>query len=451
MTTVPVTKTKLSMKAVISAAAILMLAAIHTESTSAENPDRLVQSFTCAASGGWTENDPGSVYYSRKFHYTKVERSIHGLSQKEAIRFRRHIGVSDSWSVHCYVDNGVNVNELGSFLDREELIRSDLLYGEYIVRGGKKIFRKFYFVRDWEPRYLQQSKTEKPHNQAGRQLREVLADMFSRQALDAIVPWMERNNIVPTGDTDTTLALMVQIALTLQDFKPGAPDGKIGPNTVAAIVAWQLAFGLLVGADLSDVIAAIVHVALVRAGYDPGPVEEMFGPSAIEAAQAWAPSYEKAARDRNDRLSPPTSWRTVPHAKDCVSFVRSGGAGNYRFIRNTCDFKIDVHWCYTDRPGDNDYCAPGRAGIGYMDRVGHRATRRGAGPDYYVGSDGLRAREASRKPLRRGPIRYIACGHRPLRNAQQYVTEWDAHTAKFRCLAYAPEQDDRTPAEGTAE
>ena len=210
------------------------------------------------------------------------------------------------------------------------------------------------------------------------------------------------------------------------------------------------------GAELSGLIAAILRAALVFEGYDPGPVEEMFGPTAIEAVQAWAPSYEQAARnqgsrDWNDRLSPPTSWRTVPHAKDCVSFVRSGGAGNYQFIRNTCDFKIDVHWCYTDRPGDNDYCAPGRAGIGYMDRVGHKATRRGAGPDYYADSDGLRARETSPKRLRRGAIWYIACGHRPLRNAQQYVTEWDAHTAKFRCLAYAPEQGDRTPAEGTAE
>ena len=268
--------------------------------------------------------------------------------------------------------------------------------------------------------------------------------------------WMDRNDISATGDLDTTLALIIQTALALQNFDPGPRDGKIGRKTLAAIVAWQLAMQILVGTDLSDVIAAILRAALVLEGYDPGPVEEMFGPTAIEAAQAWAPSYEKAARnqgsrDRNDRLSPPTSWRTVPHAKDCVSFVRSGGAGNYQFIRNDCDFKIDVHWCYTDRPGDNDYCAPGRAGIGYMDRVGHKATRRGAGPDYYADSDGLRARETSPKRLRRGAIRYIACGHRPLRNAQQYVTEWDAHTAKFRCLAYAPEQDDRTPAEGTAE
>ena len=281
-------------------------------------------------------------------------------------------------------------------------------------------------------------------------------DVFSPAAQEPIKKWMEQHKIFSTDDIASTLALMVQTALALQSFDPGTADGVFGKRTLAAIVAWQTMQGIPEGGELAGLIAAILRAALVLGGYDPGPVEEMFGPSAIEAAQAWAPSYEKAARnqgsrDRNDRLSPPTSWRTVPHAKDCVSFVRSGGAGNYQFIRNDCDFKIDVHWCYTDRPGDNDYCAPGRAGIGYMDGVGHRATRRGAGPDYYTSSEGLRPREMTRQRMRLGAIRYIACGHRPLRNAQQYVTEWDAHTAKFRCLAYAPEQDDRTPAEGTVE
>ena len=281
-------------------------------------------------------------------------------------------------------------------------------------------------------------------------------EIFGPKAEKALNAWRDKHRIEDRGAIAKTLMLMVQTALALHGFDPGAADGVLGKRTLAAIVAWQTMQGFPEGAELAGLIAAILRAALVLEGYDPGPVEEMLGSTAIKAVRAWAPSYEKAARnqgsrDRVDRLSPPTSWRTVPHAKDCVSVVRSGGAGNYQFIRNTCDFKIDVHWCYTDRPGDNDYCAPGRAGIGYMDRVGHKATRRGAGPDYYADSDGLRARETSPKRLRRGAIRYIACGHRPLRNAQQYVTEWDAHTAKFRCLAYAPEQDDRTPAEGTAE
>ena len=176
--------------------------------------------------------------------------------------------------------------------------------------------------------------------------------------------------------------LMIQTALMLQGFDPGPVDGAFGKRTLAAIVAWQTMQGIPEGRGLAGLIAAILRAALVLEGYDPGPAEEIFGPAAIEAVQAWAPSYEKAARNqgsrnRFDRLSPPTSWRTVPHAKDCVSFVRSGGAGNYQFIRNNCDFKIAVHWCYTDRPDDNDYCALGPAGLGYMDRVDHRATRRG--------------------------------------------------------------------------
>ena len=222
------------------------------------------------------------------------------------------------------------------------------------------------------------------------------------------------------GAIAKTLMLMVQTALVLQAFDPGPVDGVFGKRTLAAIAAWQTIQGFPEGAELAGLIAAILRAALVLEGYDPGPVEEMLGPSAIEAAQAWAPSYEQAtrnqgSRDRLDRLSPPTSWRTVPHAMDCVSLVRSGGAGNYQFIRNNCDFKLDVHWCYTDRPDDNDFCAPGPAGLGYMDRVGHKATRRGAGPDYYGDSDGLRARETSPKRLELGAIRYIACGHRPLR------------------------------------
>lgn len=203
-------------------------------------------------------------------------------------------------------------------------------------------------------------------------------------------------------------------------------------------------------------LAAILHAALLLEGYDPGPIEEMFGPGATETVQAWVPTYKKEMRsqvsDATDRLSPPTSWRTIPHAKDCVSFERSGGAGNYQFIRNHCNFKIEVFWCYKDRPDDNDYCVPGPAGLGYMDRVGHRATRKGVGvPDFYHGSEGLRAHETSPKPLELAEILYIACGHRPLRDVQQYVTEWNAHNGRFRCLAYVPKQDDRTPTEGTAE
>ena len=322
---------------------------------------------------------------------------------------------------------------------------------EEIIRKSPARNWRVVFM-DWVPPNTRLVRTLRHEDDASEGEEEI----FGPKAGKALNAWRDKHGIQDRGAIAKTLMLMVQTALALQSFDAGPADGVFGKRTLAAIAAWQTMQGFPEGGELAELIAAILRAALVLEGYDPGPVEEMFGPSAIEAVQAWAPSYEKAARnqgsrDRNDRLSPPTSWRTVPHAKDCVSFVRSGGAGNYQFIRNTCDFKIDVHWCYTDRPDDNDYCAPGRAGIGYMDRVGHKATRRGAGPDYYADSDGLRARETSPKRLRRGAIRYIACGHRPLRNAQQYVTEWDAHTAKFRCLAYAPEQDDRTPAEGTAE
>ena len=281
-------------------------------------------------------------------------------------------------------------------------------------------------------------------------------DVISPAAQEPIKKWMKQHKISSTDDIASTLALMVQTALTLQAFDPGPADGVFGKLTLAAMIAWQTMQGFPEGAELAGLIAAILRAALVLEGYDPGPVEEMFGPTAIEAVQAWAPSYEQAARnqesrDRFDRLSPPTSWRTVPHAMDCVSFVNPGGPRNYQYIRNHCDFKIDVHWCYTDRPDDNDYCTLGPAGLGYMDRVDHRATRRGVGPDYYTSSERLRARQTSPKPLEPGAIRYIACGHRPLRNAQQYVTEWDAHNGSFRCLVYAPEQDDGTAAEGTAE
>ena len=334
--------------------------------------------------------------------------------------------------------------------------QGDRLY--YISLMIEDIIREFQAVNwrvvfmDWVPpntRLLQTLRHEDDESEGEGKI-------FGPKAEKALNAWRDKHGIEDRGAIANTLMLMVQTALILQAFDPGPADGVIGKRTLAAIVAWQTMQGFPEGAELAGLIAAVLRAALVLEGYDPGPVEEMFGPSAIEAVQAWAPSYEQAARnqgsrDRNDRLSPPTSWRTVPHAKDCVSFVRSGGAGNYQFIRNDCDFKIDVHWCYTDRPGDNDYCAPGRAGIGYMDGVGHRATRRGAGPDYYTSSEGLRPHEMTRQRMRLGAIRYIACGHRPLRNAQQYVTEWDAHTAKFRCLAYAPEQDDRTPAEGTAE
>ena len=314
---------------------------------------------------------------------------------------------------------------------------------EEIIRRNQAENWRVVFM-DWVPTWHQDDASE------GEE------EIFGPKAEEALNAWRGKHRIEDRGAIAKTLMLMVQTALVLQAFDPGPVDGVFGKRTLAAIAAWQTIQGFPEGAELAGLIAAILRAALVLEGYDPGPVEEMLGPSAIKAAQAWAPSYEQAARnqgsrDRLDRLSPPTSWRTVPHAMDCVSLVRSGGAGNYQFIRNNCDFKLDVHWCYTDRPDDNDFCAPGPAGLGYMDRVGHKATRRGVGPDYYGDSDGLRARETSPKRLELGAIRYIACGHRPLRNAQEYVTEWDAHNGRFRCLANAPEQDDGTPAEGTAE
>ena len=321
---------------------------------------------------------------------------------------------------------------------------------EHVSRNREQIIREYQaknwrvVILDWVPTWHQDDASE------GEE------EIFGPKAEEALNAWRGKHRIEDRGAIAKTLMLMVQTALVLQAFDPGPVDGVFGKRTLAAIAAWQTIQGFPEGAELAGLIAAILRAALVLEGYDPGPVEEMLGPSAIETAQAWAPSYEQAtrnqgSRDRLDRLSPPTSWRTVPHAMDCVSLVRSGGAGNYQFIRNNCDFKLDVHWCYTDRPDDNDFCAPGPAGLGYMDRVGHKATRRGAGPDYYGDSDGLRARETSPKRLELGAIRYIACGHRPLRNAQEYVTEWDAHNGRFRCLANAPEQDDGTPAEGTAE
>ena len=332
-------------------------------------------------------------------------------------------------------------------------------YLYYVNRNAEELFRhredlfREYQAKNWRVVILDWVPSNTWHQDDASEGEE---EIFGPKAEEALNAWRGKHRIEDRGAIAKTLMLMVQTALVLQAFDPGPVDGVFGKRTLAAIAAWQTIQGFPEGAELAGLIAAILRAALVLEGYDPGPVGEMLGPSAIEAAQAWAPSYEQAARnqgsrDRFDRLSPPTSWRTVPHAKDCVSLVRSGGAGNYQFIRNNCDFKLDVHWCYTDRPDDNDFCAPGPAGLGYMDRVGHKATRRGAGPDYYGDSDGLRARETSPKRLELGAIRYIACGHRPLRNAQEYVTEWDAHNGRFRCLANAPEQDDGTPAEGTAE
>ena len=407
-----------------------------------------------------TTNDAGDSHISGVF-FMRIPLDLdnfwnsdkyHEFAREIANTFQREIGVStgssacDSWD-----EPGL------SRYTPEEYFADLRSSNERESRLPPGYPKRMAILTEWTPsEELKQRITRRFFGDLYHEEHAGKEDLFTASANGAVEQWRLKNGLSKVNDVTRMLTQMVQMALILQNFEPGPTDGVFGKRTLAAIVAWRTMHGLAEGAGLVEVIAAILHAALVLEGYDPGPVEEIFGPSAIEAVQAWAPSYEKAARnqgsrDRNDRLSPPTSWRTVPHAKDCVSFVGSGGAGNYKFIRNDCDFKIDVHWCYTDRPGDNDYCAPGRAGIGYMDRVGHRATRRGAGPDYYTSSEGLRPREITRQPMRLGAIRYIACGHRPLRNAQQYVTEWDAHTAKFRCLAYAPEQDDRTPAEGTAE
>ena len=298
---------------------------------------------------------------------------------------------------------------------------------------------------------------------------DAAADLFSPKARDATKTWMERNDIAPTGDAESTLALMVQTALALQNFDPGPRDGKIGRKTLAAIAAWQAIVGLLAGADLADVLAAILHTAMTLQGLDPGPVHSMFGQDALDTVAAWqtahGPALEEARRaqpgygeESDDRLLS-SSWRRVPDALACVSIDYSERHLT-QFLVNQCDHPVRVEWCYVGKTGIHGQwqCDPGPPGLGFMDRIGHRATRKGVGvPDYYTSGAGLRAKPGGdrvqghdHQPMPAvGRVRYIACGYDHIAGARHYDMEWDAHTGQFRCLAYfVPDEPGVAPKSG---
>ena len=295
------------------------------------------------------------------------------------------------------------------------------------------------------------------------------ADLFSPKARDATKIWMKRNDIAPTADADSTLALMVQTALALQNFDPGPRDGRIGRKTLAAIAAWQAIVGLLLGADLADVLAAILHTAMTLQGLDPGPVDTMFGQDALKTVAAWQTTHGSAleeaqkaqpgyGEDSDDRLLS-SSWRRVPDALACVSIDYSERRLT-QFLVNHCDHPVRVEWCYVGKTGGHGQwqCDPGPPGLGFMDRVGHRATRKGVGvPDYYTSGAGLKPKRSGDRVHGHdhqsmpavGRVRYIACGYDHIAGVRHYDMEWDAHTGQFRCLAYfVPDESDIAPQAG---
>ena len=118
-------------------------------------------------------------------------------------------------------------------------------------------------------------------------LRQGPDETFGAHARDAMTGWMTRNNVAQSDDAGTTLALVIQTALALQDFNPGPRDGILGPKTIAAIVAWQAMTGFAEGAGLADVLAEVLRTALVLQGFDPGPANGMLAPQALEVTAGW--------------------------------------------------------------------------------------------------------------------------------------------------------------------
>ncbi len=293
--------------------------------------------------------------------------------------------------------------------------------------------------------------------------------LFSPQARDATKTWMERNGIAPVGDAERTLALMVQTELALQDFDPGPKDGKIGPKTLAAITAWQAAVVHLAGADLGDVLAAILHTAMRLQGLDPGPADRMFGQNALNTLGAWTSAHGSAlaearmaqpdySEESDDLLSVP-GWFAVPGANSCVS-IDPSESGRTQFIVNHCDHKVEVHWCYADRPEHYAQCDPGPPGLGPMDVGEHGYANKGAGvPDYYWGREHLDPKPSGDRLygfdhssiMELGLINYIACGYDHISDATRYKMQWDAHTGDFRCLAYIPPNETDVPPEAAVQ
>ena len=200
---------------------------------------------------------------------------------------------------------------------------------------------------------------------------EMLKEIFGPEAICATKTWMERNGIAATGDAESTLMLMVQTALALQDFDPGPRDGKLGRKTLAAVAVFQLAFGLLAGADLGDVLAAILHTAMKLQGFDPGPADQMFGQRAQETIASWQDKYANTLSSlRDDAATATAAARPLPisPSNDCVRIDHRPAAGAFFQARmhNVCRFKIEVDFGYsTDLDGTPiraPWCTSGEAG-----------------------------------------------------------------------------------------
>ena len=142
-----------------------------------------------------------------------------------------------------------------------------------------------YTRTDWVPG--RESEGEIPQPEVKARPNGPLPDIFGAKSRNSMAAWMERNRVPQDGDVATTLALVIQTALALQDLNPGPRDGMVGPKTIAAIVAWQAMTGFSEGASLADVFAGILRAALVLQGFEPGPASGMLGPGALDVAAGW--------------------------------------------------------------------------------------------------------------------------------------------------------------------
>ena len=186
---------------------------------------------------------------------------------------------------------------------------------------------------------------------------------------DVLSEWRKKNGIEDQGSIANTLALMVQIALILQEFDPGPADGLFRESILASILTWQVTQSTAQGDDLAEVIVAILRAAMVLQGYDPAPEDKLLGPKLIQTIETWSPVYEEA-RQRITKSKNVERHVAEAVTNDCIQVYTPPGVTAGTFfkaqMKNLCGYKVHVNYGfnvkYDGTPIRQPWCTPGHGG-----------------------------------------------------------------------------------------
>ena len=116
-------------------------------------------------------------------------------------------------------------------------------------------------------------------------------DKLGVKAGRAIDEWPAAQQADEDWEWVRILVFLVQIALEMQGFNSGRPDGLMGPDTMLAFLEWHKESGESVAPGLAWNVAHLLHATLTAIGLSPGPRDQILGQQSVAALERWDSTF----------------------------------------------------------------------------------------------------------------------------------------------------------------